>query len=80
VPRAPVGLADRAPGVVQVVALGDRGHHGHRPHSQVILTVRARSLVHWCDGQLSKIRMQESGVKISGRTISDSGQDSRNGR
>jgi hypothetical protein len=50
VPRAPVGLADRAPGVVQVIALGDRGHHGHRPYPQVILTVRARLLVHWCDG------------------------------
>jgi hypothetical protein len=34
---------------------------------------RARSLVRWCDGEQSKIRMHECGVKISGRKIGNSG-------
>jgi hypothetical protein len=73
VPRALVRLAHRAPSVVQVVALGDRGHHGHQPHLQMILIDRARSLVHWCDGQQSKIRMQEPRGKISGNKLGNSG-------
>jgi hypothetical protein len=40
----------------------------------MILTVRARSLVHWSDGQESKIRMQDSRVEMSGMSISNSGQ------
>jgi hypothetical protein len=40
-----------------------------------------RSLaVHWCDGQASKIRMQESRVKNSGRKTSNSSKGSRNGK
>jgi hypothetical protein len=31
-------------------------------------------------GKQGKIRMQQLGVEISGRKISDSGQESRNGR
>jgi hypothetical protein len=71
---------DRAPGVVQVVALGDRGHHGHRPHPRMILTVRARSLVHWCDAQPSKIRMRDSRAKISDCKIGNSEIQGRNTR
>jgi hypothetical protein len=40
----------------------------------MILTARARSLVHWCDGQQSKIRMQDSRVMMSGTKIGDGGQ------
>jgi hypothetical protein len=32
-----------------------------------------------CDGEQSKIRMQESRVKISGRKVTDRGKESRNG-
>jgi hypothetical protein len=32
VPRVPVSLPHRTPDVVQVVALGNRRHHGHTPH------------------------------------------------
>jgi hypothetical protein len=45
----------------------------------MILTDRARSLVHWCDGEQSKIRMQETEGKISRRKIGDSGKEGRNG-
>jgi len=45
----------------------------------MILNDRARSPVHLCDGELSKIRMQESRVKISGRKIRNSGTGTRNG-
>jgi hypothetical protein len=38
----------------------------------MILIDRARSLVHWCDGQRSKIRMQDSKGKISGRKTRNS--------
>jgi hypothetical protein len=38
-----------------------------------------RSLaVHWCDGEQSKIRMQESRVKISAKKIEKRGEESRN--
>jgi hypothetical protein len=39
---------------------------------------RARSLVAWCDGKQSKIRMQESRVKISAKKIENRGEESRN--
>jgi drug/metabolite transporter (DMT)-like permease len=53
-----------------------------RPPSdlRMILTDRARSLVHWCDGQESKIRMRDSRVEMSGMSISNSGQKIRTGR
>jgi len=37
-------------------------------------------MMHWCDGETSKIRMQEPGVKISGRKTSDGGKKSRKAR
>jgi hypothetical protein len=40
-------------------------------HLRMILADRARSLVHWSDGEQSKIRMQEPRAKISGRKIGD---------
>jgi hypothetical protein len=46
----------------------------------MILTDRARSLVHWSDGQWSKIRMQEPTVKIRSRNISNGDQKGQNKR
>jgi hypothetical protein len=37
-------------------------------------------MVHRCDGERSKIRMQEFRVKISGNKTSDSSMESRNGK
>jgi hypothetical protein len=39
----------------------------------MILTVRARWLVQWCDGEQSKIRMQDSGGQISSNKIGNGG-------
>jgi len=39
-----------------------------------------QSVLHRCDGQQSKIRMQETRVKISGRSISGRSKESRNGK
>ena len=44
----------------------------------MILIDRARSLVHWCDAQWSKIRMRGSRGKIGGRKIGNSGQTEGN--
>src|SRR5215472_18865953 len=69
----PVGLSLRAARVVQVMALGDRDHHGHQPHPRMILSDRARSLVHWCDGaaeqdQEAAFQGQDRGEKIGTAT------------
>jgi hypothetical protein len=44
----------------------------------MILIARARSLVHWCDGEQNKIRMQQRRVKISGSKIGNSGKQHGN--
>src|SRR5262249_34442094 len=61
------------------------GHSPWRPspsrppsHLQMILTDRARSLVHWCDGEQSKLRMQEPKVEISRSKIGNSGSTGGN--
>jgi hypothetical protein len=62
--RALVSLANRAPGVVQVVALGDSGHHGTSLTTQVILTVRTRSLVHWREAEWILFKREKQAIKI----------------
>ena len=46
----------------------------------MILTYRARSLVHWSDGEHSKIRMRDTRVKISSSKIDNNGESNRSTR
>ena len=54
------------------------GNYDHRPCHRMILPDRARSPVPWCDGEQSKIRMQEPRAKNSGTKIGKSGSRGRN--
>jgi hypothetical protein len=69
VPSAPVGLAHRAACAVQVIAPDDHDHHGHQPHPRMILTDRARSLVHWCDDSRARSGGRIPGTRSAARRL-----------
>jgi hypothetical protein len=70
-----------APGQVAGSARAKPSYSAPRPHQvPVILTIRTRLLVDWCDGRAGKLRMQEEEGKTSRQKITNRGKQTRNSR
>jgi hypothetical protein len=72
------GIMDGCNGALRGYAMSpaqtSRQQFGRRdvPAQPPVIFIIPRSTVRWCDGQKSKIRMQDSRGKISGNKIGDS--------